>query len=85
METFCHNCDKFVNVKLKDRMVKIPFARDVEETIWCLEFYVVCDECGEELYLPCVNDINCLLREREIYRARKEIHSIFQEIKSKLI
>lgn len=85
METYCHKCDKFTNVSLREHMVKIPFARNTEETIWCLEYYAICSECGEELYLPCVIDINCMLREREIKRAREQIHSIFTEIKSKLI
>lgn len=85
METYCHRCGKFVNVCLREHAIEIPFARNTDEKIWCLEYYAICSKCGEELYLPCVNDINCLLREREIYGARKEIHSIFQEIKSKLI
>lgn len=85
METYCHRCGKFVNVSLRKRVVKIPFARNTEETIRCLEYYVICSECGEELYLSCVNDMNCMLREREIRRARKQIHSVFEEIKSKLV
>ena len=89
METFCHNCDKFVNVCLREHAVEIPIARNTDEKIWCLEFYTICSECGKELYLPCVNDINVLLREREIDWARKQItkitQSMLQEIKGKLI
>lgn len=81
METFCHKCNKFVNVRLREHAVKIPFLRGVEETIWCLEYYVVCSECGEELYMPCVNDMNCMLREREIMRAREEVLKDYSRIK----
>lgn len=60
----CMNCCKGVTYSLK--------AEKVKDTIRGVEFeYVelkaICDGCGEEIYVPAINDWNCLSRENGFY------------------
>lgn len=60
----CVNCRKEVTYSLAAKKVKVVI-RDVEFEY--VELTAVCDECGEEIYVAEINDLNCLSRENGFY------------------
>lgn len=64
---FCPNCGKHTRYELSSRRVKAE-AHGIKFTY--PEEYAECTECGREIYVPTVHDMNCKCRER-YYRAHK--------------
>lgn len=63
--TFCENCLKDVEFEIQNEIVKVDL-KDIVFTYGALVPY--CKECGKELSIPEINDLNII----KAYKAQKE-------------
>jgi hypothetical protein len=56
MKAFCINCDKEVDCIIGFRFIKNIKVKDIE--ISYDEMFALCKECGNEIYVPQINDVN---------------------------
>ncbi len=71
-ELLCSKCRKRVSYQILKRPAK-AFIKDLE--IEYEEYYGICDECGEELYIPGIDDQNEAKIE-QIFREKKGLITI---------
>ena len=63
-KTYCINCDEKVPYGLTARNV-IMTAHGI--TFTYMEYVAYCLQCGDEIYVPDINDINARAREQAWY------------------
>ncbi len=68
MKYFCTNCIKDVDYIIGIRFVKDLEVKDLK--ISYDEMFAVCKECGNEIYIPQVNDINVDARIKAYEKAK---------------
>ena len=68
---FCLKCSKYVPCSIKSRPDSFT-RKDVDVNY--TELFAVCDNCGSEVYLPEVNDINVGTRDRAYRAAYSQKH-----------
>jgi len=62
---YCINCDEKVPIWIRYRRVRFVYRT---KPLVCEEKYAVCQFCGEEVYIPQINDWNAAARKEEIRR-----------------
>lgn len=78
---FCIKCSKEVSYNIKTERVKLN-VRGMEFS--CIEHSAICNECGNEIYIPEINDANVDAREDGYRKASRLITiSEIQEITTK--
>lgn len=70
MTAFCINCDCKRPYRVNQRLVKFRYRKKGVYVMF-KELYAVCENCGEELYVPDINDINAHERKKRTERLIK--------------
>lgn len=71
-KTFCTECGKDVAFKIDWEGVASPTREGI---VTYKELYAICNGCGNEVYVPAINDINVYRREkayRKLIKAKSE-------------
>lgn len=71
MKYFCIHCGKDVDYITGFRFVKNLKVKDLE--ISYDEMFAICKECGNEIYVPQINDINVKTRIKAYEKIKKGI------------
>lgn len=72
METnkaFCSKCNNKVDYTAKKQLDSFEIRG---QTFYYFETSAYCAECGEEVYVPAINDLNCTVRENIYFEYRDE-------------
>lgn len=69
MRTFCINCSTDTIYRVSERKGILFYyhkGREDEKQFHYTEQFAFCTRCGEEVYVPSVNDENCRRREQKL-------------------
>ena len=68
---FCINCDEKTSYTVNYRKVYVNILEKGIHYIYN-EKYAICNKCGEQVYVPEINDTNAKNREKAFNKVRKK-------------